>query len=527
MATANTIIRGRYLDSVKLMQISQRIRQKKGIIDAVAVVATSENKSILQATGMLLEDFKNATGSDICLAVKADTAELAENSMKEAENRIVKGLPGSVSDEQYTEKESKPYSLESAVKRLPDANLVLISLAGRYAVAEAEKALKTGRHVLLFSDNVSLQDEKLLKEYAVSHNLLMMGPDCGTAIINGVALAFANAVRKGKAGIVSAAGTGLQEVSSLIHNYGEGISQAFGTGGRDGRKEIGGTMLCFCLKELIIDPATEVIVLISKLPDEEVTEKIWQLVRTTEKPVVYNFLRAATPPELKNIYQAETLAETARKACELLTGQRSEKEGEKEAERLFTPKTDQQSLKDVAASMKETGRLYLRALYSGGTLSYEAQNIFYRKLGYYVFSNTPVETEWKLSDVWQSKENTIIDLGSDEFTVGRPHPMIDYSLRLKKLQEESKDPATAVILLDVVLGYGSHPEPHQELAPIINKIRRESGIVVVCAVIGTDKDLQNRGEVMKVLEDNGAVVFDNNAESALYAVSIIEAIARC
>ncbi|MBW6515449.1 MAG: acyl-CoA synthetase FdrA [Candidatus Cloacimonetes bacterium] len=510
MAVVSIVINNRYLDSVKLMQISEKIKEKEGVTDALAVVATKENKSILKAVGMLTEEFDQATGSDICLAIKAETEELANDLLKEAIAWIKKGLPG---EKRAAEEDHQPRSLESALKIMPDADLVLISVAGRYAGREARKALENGKHVLLFSDNVSIEDERELKEYAVAHDLLMMGPGCGTAIINNIPLAFANSIRLGKIGIVSAAGTGLQEVSSIIHNLGQGISQAFGTGGRDGKKEISGLMMQYCLQYLINDPQTEVIVLISKLPDDEVIDKIWKLAKTTEKPIVINYLKLITIPKLDNIYVTETLSDTAVVACRLLTGEEI-KESDVE-------------LPVLLSSIKlpdNRSRKYLRGLYSGGTLCYEAQNIFYKRLGRYAFSNAPLHPDAKLTDVWQSKEHTMIDLGEEEFTVGRPHPMIDYSLRIKKLKEESHDPETAVILFDVVLGYGSHPHPEKELAPIIKEVKQESGFPVICSVIGTDEDPQNRQNIIRTLQDSGAIVRQTNAEAVELAVGIIKRI---
>lgn len=233
MAIIGTILRGRYFDSVKLMLISKEIRQKEGVIDAVAIMATKENKSILKSTGMLLPEFESANETEICIAINTENDALSHSILEETKQWLEKGGPVSANRE---ESDILPKSIKSAFTHLPEANLVLISVAGKYAGHEARTALDLGLNVMLFSDNVSLETEKSLKEYALSKDLLCMGPDCGTAIINGVPLAFANVVRQGKIGIVSASGTGLQEVSSVIHNLGEGISQAFGTGGRDGKK---------------------------------------------------------------------------------------------------------------------------------------------------------------------------------------------------------------------------------------------------------------------------------------------------
>jgi FdrA protein len=514
MPTLGTLVHGKYFDSVKLMLVSKELRKQDGVQDAVAIMATPENKAILRATGMLLPEFETAPENAICIAVKADTEAVCTSAMETVRVWLDKGLPGA--DRQATA-DYRPRSLGSAVKAFPQANLALISVAGKYAGAEAKKALDKGLHVMLFSDNVSLQTEKSLKEYAISKNLLMMGPDCGTAIINGTPLAFANAVRQGKIGIVSAAGTGLQEVSCIIHNSGVGISQAFGTGGRDGKKEIGGIMLLFCLDYLINDSATEVIVLICKVPDTEVIEKLWQLVRTTSKPVVVNFLRDYPAPNIAHVYMTQTLAETAFKACRLLheNGKSEQPAQENGTESLFQNRS-------LVTLPTRPSRKYLRGLFSGGTLCYEAQNVYHHKLGGYAFSNAPLDSQHMLKDVWQSVEDTIIDLGADDFTVGRPHPMIDFSLRLKKLEEEAQDESVAVILLDVVLGYGANLTPHLELAPVINKIKGDTDIVVICSVVGTDADPQGRQTVIKALQKAGAIVTTTNAEASALAVRIIQ-----
>jgi len=516
MPVIGTLIHGKYLDSVKLMLISKQMRQQEGVSDAVAIMATPENKAILKATNMLLPEFKTSLETDICLAVKAETEAKCKEVMYLVKVWLDKGLPGSAEQEKT---DFMPRSLDSAVKFMPDANLALISVAGKYAGVEAKKALDLGLNVMLFSDNVSVQTEKELKEYAISKDLLMMGPDCGTAILNGVPLAFANAVRRGKIGIVSASGTGLQEVSCVINNLGEGISQAFGTGGRDGKQEIGGLMLLKCLQYLIFDPSTEVIVLISKLPDEEVIQKIWDLVRLTDKPVVVNFLKPFELPELSNVFTAETLAETAQKACRILT--------DKNEENLNQNRRSNDSLfhnRSLVTLPSTESRKYLRGLFSGGTLCYEAQNLYHQKLDNYAFSNAPLVQESLLKDVWQSVEDTIIDMGADDFTVGRPHPMIDYSLRIRKIEEEARDETVAIILFDVVLGFGSHLTPQLELTPVLLKVRENTDILVICSVIGTDADPQNRQEVISYLTNAGAIVTTTNAEACSLAVRLLQSI---
>ncbi|MDZ4122217.1 MAG: FdrA, partial [Candidatus Cloacimonadaceae bacterium] len=402
-------------------------------------------------------------------------------------------------------------TMDDAIKGSGGADLCIISIAGKYAAAEAMKALSRGMHVMLFSDNVSLDDELLLKQTALKKGLLMMGPDCGTAIINGVPLAFANVIPKGDIGIVSAAGTGLQEVAVGIVHYGKGafgISQAFGTGGRDGKREIGGLMLCACLQYLIEDVNTKTIVLIAKTPDPEVRDKIWALLAGTQKKVIVNFLKDVEIAQLPNMHYSKSLTHTAKLACGLDI---SEPFSYPEIE-LFNPpshtKMDQIGACHPKPERQES-RNKLVALYSGGTLAYEARSLYKEAFG--------IEPGTNLN----SDEDLIVDLGDDEYTVGRLHPMMDYSFRINQLQRFAKDKAVAVILLDIVLGYGAHPDPASELESIINKTAED--ISIVCHVLGTEKDPQGASGQIKTLQEAGATVFQSNHQAVSCALKLLQA----
>ncbi|MDP2173118.1 MAG: acyl-CoA synthetase FdrA [Candidatus Cloacimonadaceae bacterium] len=510
MPLIGTIVEGKYLDSVKLMTISKELKAKEGVTEAVAISASTENKAILAATNMLLPEFAKAPESSILIAILADSMELCKAAIADAKE-ILSRKP----EARAGQAKLLPSSIESSMKTMPEANMALISVAGKHAAREAFRALRLGLHVMLFSDNVSLEDELKLKQLAVSKQLLMMGPDCGTAIINGVPLAFANKVRGGRIGIVSAAGTGLQAVCCDIHRRGEGISQAFGTGGRDGKKEIGGLMILQCLDFLIDDPATEVIILICKLPDGEVIEKIMAKLKTSPKPWVVNFLGAPPGQDIPNIYYTNTLSDTAQRACRLV---------EHENDSAFD--AHQFNNRSLVQLPQRATRKYLRGLFSGGTLCYEAQLIFHQATGMHAFSNAPLASEHQLTSAWQSFEHTIIDLGADEFTVGRPHPMIDYALRLKKMAEEKTDIECAVILLDVVLGFGAHPKPHEEFIPMLKQIKKDTCIVTICSVIGTENDPQNMQAVIDGLRDAGAIVTTSNSEACALAAKLILEIGR-
>ena len=307
-----------------------------------------------------------------------------------------------------------------------------------------------------------------------------MGPDCGTAIINGVPLAFANVVNRGNIGIVAAAGTGLQEVSCIISNEGAGISQAIGTGGRDVKQEVGGIMFLEALKALAKDEQTRVILLVSKPPHQEVLEADRESDKTIRKPIVTSFIGAATNGRVLHPRRGgldggalgagrnPTCGAPARRRDKEIHGWRR------------------------GGGQRKKRQKYVRGLFSGGTFCAEAQ-ILFKNLLTDVYSNAPVGSTKQLRDSLVSQKNTVIDLGEDEFTVGRPHPMIDYSLAESPDPRGGGRPGTAVILLDVVLGYGANPDPSAELSAVIRQASRK--VSVVCSITGTDQDPQNRSRV--------------------------------
>jgi FdrA protein len=484
----------------------------KGVVDAAVVMGTAGNKKILAEAGLLAPALEKAGENEIMIAIKVADASgggsVAESLLNKAEEILARA---SIKSEK-SEASFSASSLDGAIKTLSDANLAVISVAGRFAAAEARRALEHGLHVMLFSDNVSRESEIKLKTFALKRGLLCMGPDCGTAIINGVPLGFANAVPRGDIGIVAASGTGLQEVSSLIAHHRGGISQAIGTGGRDVKREVGGVMFLEALRALKSDKATRVIVLVSKPPDKSVRERIVREVAGAGKPVVAVFLGEQGPGKKKSasvLHLCATLEEAALVALALQSGRPTDDV------RSYL-EAQQREWKDRAASIAEkcrSGQKYLRGLFSGGTFCREAQIILGRSLS----------SVKNLNDFPDGKGHTIVDLGEDEFTVGRPHPMIDYSLRIQRIHAEAADPKVAVILLDVVLGYGAHPDPLAELGPVIRKVSKK--VRVVCSVTGTDRDPQNRRVVATGLAKAGALVAPSNAAACSLAGMIVARLA--
>jgi FdrA protein len=518
MVVKGLVKRGDYFDSVTLMRVARKINAEKGVIDSGLITGSRENKAMLRASGLFVDAFAKAADNDLLLAVKARSEKIAVQILQHIDSYLQAGRK-----KEGGSGAANPGSLEGALNVLPAANLALISIAGKYAGDEAEKALQKGLHVFLFSDNVPLEREIELKKMARERGLLLMGPDCGTAIINGIPLAFANAVPRGSIGIVAASGTGLQETSSLIANQGGGISQAIGTGGRDIKKDVGGIMFTSAMEALAADKKTAVILLVAKPPDIEVQQKIANVLRGITKPIVTVFLGSKDGIiKGKNVHDAATLEEGASAAVALSRGDKIDGVWKRLAER-------DSRLKDkawVIAAKLQRRQKYVRALFSGGTFCSEALVIFSGKVPDQ-YSNVPIGSLARLKDSFHSQKHTFLDLGEDEFTAGRLHPMIDFSMRNRRMLQEAEDPETALILLDLVLGYGANKAPLAEIIPVIRTCRKtavKSGnyLPLLVSVTGTDQDPQQRRLIVKSLRQNGAEVLESNAAACKLALYIIE-----
>ncbi len=502
--TKHEIRPGAYYDSVVLMQLQKGLVDLSGVVDAGVVMATPANRDVLTAAGFELADLA-ARPDDLLIMVKAETEAAAEAALAAVDSLLQQRRGGEQQD-------YRPAGLASAAKALPDARWVLISVPGRYAAAVTREALDLGKHVFLYSDNVTLEDEIDLKQRAAAAGLFVMGPDCGTAIVNGVGLGFANRVGRGGIGVVAASGTGLQAVTSDICNLGGGISQALGTGGRDLKAEVGGASALQALDLLRRDPATGVIVLISKPPSAGVAARLLHAALATGKPVIVNFLGFAPPARrlanlhfALNLREAAELAVTAAAELSMVDGQ--------------LPMVDAPSLVDHRPStINNRQSTYLRGLFSGGTLAYEAL-LGLQPFLTPLYSNVPIMPEQRLADSFVSQANTIVDLGEDEFTQGRLHPMMDNDLRLRRLRQEAADPAVGVLLLDVVLGEGAHPDPAGELAPALAAVKADRpDLDVVVILVGTADDPQGREEQAAALTAAGARIFDNTMAAVAYIV---------
>ncbi|MFH1452651.1 MAG: acyl-CoA synthetase FdrA [Armatimonadota bacterium] len=500
MNTYIDIKKNSYFDSVTLMLLSRKLTDTKGVKSASVSMGTDHNKSILADMGFKDKKIEGAGVNDLVIAICVENEALIKTALDVINNHFT----SSADDEE--DEEYNPATFEGALKSQPDTNLALISIPGEYAAREARKCLDNNINVMIFSDNVSIEDEKNLKQYADEKRLLVMGPDCGTAIIDGKPLAFANLVRRGKVGIVGAAGTGIQEVSVCVHKLGEGISQAIGTGGRDLSNEVGGITMLAGLEMLLNDNNTSVIILISKPPEKEVAGKILNRIKNASKPVVVHFIGAPEGEIASSgaIY-AQTLADSAVKACGVISSGIQEKAFDTDTEKII--KQEKEKYK--------SGQKYVRGFYTGGTVCKEA--ILMLSGFSPIYSNIPLDKKYKLSDSGKSIENTVLDLGEDEFTQGRPHPMIDPVSRNERMLADKDLDNIRIIILDVMLGYGSHPDPAGELVKAVTTIRDEANkknihITFLAEVCGTEDDPQKYSDQKKILEDAGIIVMPTNAE---------------
>lgn len=499
--TRGALRAGSYHDSVVLMQLQRALATLPGVLDAGVVMATSANLQLLAAAGLEIEPElgTGAGADDLLVAVKAESEAAAAEALSRVDALLRVRPPGdSGADESF-----RPRSLATALKQLPEARWVLISVPGRYAADVAEDALDLGLNVFLYSDNVPLDREVALKRRARERGLLVLGPDCGTAVLGGVGFGFSNRTRPGRIGLIGASGTGLQALISYFDfmSLGFGISHAIGTGGRDLSAEVGGITAAQALDLLRRDRETEVIVLISKPPAPEVRRHLLNAARATGKPVIIYFLGAPTAGLLiDNVSFTSDLEETADRAKDTLDAKR-------------------RGMFEVPVR-RAAGQRWVRGLFSGGTLALETLSRLDPVLTP-VFSNLSLHPEQRLQDPLRSQGHTILDLGADEFTVGRLHPMMDFDLRLRRLRQEVADPEVALVLLDLVLGDGAHADPAGELAPAIERLRAEAqaagrGLDVAVLVIGTKQDPQDLKLQIQTLERAGARVCRTVGELAAY-----------
>lgn len=505
MPIRTVIKQNTYFDSVSLMSISTRANNLPDVEYVFIAMATEMNKGMLRSLNMLSDELAAAKSGDLFIVVSGDS-DSANDAALEAIDALCRPEKTAVA-------QNVAYAtLASACADLPDSNLAIISVNGLFAAREARLALENNLNVMLFSDNVSLADERALKQLAQDRGLLMMGPDCGTAMINGTALCFGNRVRRGTIGIIGASGTGSQEISVRIHKFGGGISQLIGTGGRDLSADIGGMMTLAGLNMLAADPETAVIVLVSKPPSPAVAQRILARAKNCGKPVVACFLGYRDPQnDGPDLQFASSTKQAALKAI-LLTGVAEES--------LDLHPLNWPLIEDVRAMLSPRQR-YIRGLFCGGTLCDEALFAAMEKYPE-VYSNIHPDPYYRLGPLSPSIGHAFLDFGDDAFTDGKPHPMIDPTQRIHRLLQEARDPEVAVIMLDFILGFGGHDDPVGALLGAIQdaqRIAREQGrtLVILGYVLGTDLDTPSLQQQCQLLTDNGVIWASSSTNAGLLA----------
>lgn len=511
----NVVKKSAYFDSVTLMLISSRLSDIAGVEEAAVMMGTQHNIELMKNSGVLSEDVAaNASENDLIIGIRTKDQQSLNEALKTLDEQFNKKTQSA-----STSRERRVKSIQEAAQSDESLNFAVVSIPGRYAATEVSKLLDYNMHVLLFSDNITVEEEVQLKDKAIEKGLLMMGPDCGTAIVNGTALGFANVVRQGNIGLVAASGTGLQEVTVIVDKLGGGISQALGTGGRDLKSEVGGRMMKQALEALEKDPKTEVIGIISKPPSPDVMEKMLDTIKTFKKPVVACFLGGDEKffAQSKAIY-ASNLEELAHKVVALANGQ----DASNPLQQPLSADVEVQ-IEQAHQSLKPQQQ-FVRGLYTGGTLAYESLLLLQASMGT-IYSNLAKKAEELLNDVEVSVQHSVVDMGDDYFTDGMPHPMIDPRLRSERIVKEAKDPETAVILLDCVLGYGSHDNPAKALVNAIEQakaVQVNPHITYVASVCGTEKDPQVLSQQVQQLQAAGVIVLDTNAQAARVAAQLLK-----
>ncbi len=482
---------GAYADSVTLLQVSRTVQDAPGVLAAQVAMATSLNLEVLAGMGFQVPE---ASPNDMVVALRLDDDTDVTTALTAVDAALTPVRPSSGSSEVAPSR-----TTASALRRTGSNAIALVSVPGASATVEAMDAVEAGHDVMIFSDNVPVAEEVALKTYAATQGALVMGPDCGTAVIDGIGLGFANTVRPGRIGIVAASGTGCQQLLTLFHHAGAqydgvGVRWALGVGGRDLSATVGGLATREALRRLDADPDVDLIVVVSKPPAPEVAEALTNEAKSLGTPVEFGLLGRGQR-DLTAV--AEAVLDRLGHAA------------------------PQWPVDGAANTGAATGPL-LRGLFVGGTLCDESMLMASAVLGP-IRSNIPLSDDLALGDDLLVDTHTMVDFGDDALTQGRAHPMIDSTLRLEQLTRAAADPSTGVILMDLVLGHGAEPDPAAELAPAITAARQERAIPVIVSLIGTDLDPQGLADQRDALVAAGAEVHLSNAAATRRAIDLIGA----
>jgi FdrA protein len=495
------LYREMYVDSVVQLSGTRALFGVEGVEWASAAMATPGNVATLEKEGFAVEELADAGANDLFIAVRAVSADVADAAREVGENAL---FAVGRREEAGPAGRRRARTLQEAVDRQPGSTVAVVSVPGDYAALEAHKALSAGLHVLLFSDNVSIEDEIALKDRAAGLGRLVMGPGAGTAMLGGTCLGFANVVTAGRVAVVAAAGTGAQEAATLLDRWGIGVAQVIGLGGRDLSARVGGRMALTAVRGLAADPDVDAILLVSKPPDVGVAREV--LAAAGGTPLFAALVGVPEDfPAPDGVTVTRTLEAGAVAAVRAMGGAEPDVCGGLA-----------EDVRARSAGLPSERRL-VRGLFSGGTLCYESLVVLADVLGD-VYSNTPLVAD--LAVPAPAHAHTCLDLGEEEYTQGRPHPMIDPAARIDLLREQGTDPEVAAIVLDVVLGYGAHADPAAELAPVCARITANGGPCVVVYVLGADRDPQGLQQQRRAFADAGCLVTATAARASLAAAAI-------
>lgn len=511
MASGVVILKNHYYDSVFLMGVNKRISEMPGVEQSAVLMGTEANKKLLMDMGISAAEVEGARPNDLILSVTAGSSQIVEE--------VIDCFDGILKDMSPGREFSGVRTFQTAHERKPNANLAVFSIPGEFVSHEARKALEAGLNLFLFSSNVPTEEELELKRMGHSSRLLVMGPDCGTSIINGVGIGFANVIRRGNIGALGPSGTGLQEFTSFIHNAGAGISHAIGTGSNDLSDTIGGLTTFTALELLEEDPSTEVMAIVSKPPGEQTLNALLERGSKLKKPLIGCFL--GIKDTAISVEGSIKLAGTIDGAANLALVAA----GYKPRMETVSEHADEEGKLEAIRAGWTDGSTALRGVFAGGTFCYQSQQILL-EAGIPVYSNSPIQAEYRLTDPNISLKHTVVDMGDEYFTLGKPHPMIDSTERAKRILVEAADPSVSILLLDFILGYNAASDPVGDLRDAIleaKALERRAGgeLTIVASICGTREDPQDLALQAEMLQEIGVFVFSTNLQATEFCVQLL------
>ncbi len=494
------VIKNRYVDSVTLMGLAVGLTEIEGIIGAESGMGTVQNIDLLKSYSYSVP--ADTTKNDLMIAVDAQTEERQNFAFEEAKKRL--SLGSGTKTKTYT-----------SVDDLPEGkyDVVQISLPGEYAIKEAKKAILKGMDVFMFTADVSLEEERELKEFGRDHGKLVMGPDAGVGLLGGVAMAAGSIVKFGPIGVIGASGSGSQEVACLIEAMGSGVTCVLGTGGRDLKKEVGGVSMKADMKRLEKDEDTKIICLVSMLADREIMEEVLTEADKLTKPVVAVFLGA--DEELyrgHNVTGTYNLEAAARECVKLATGTEP---------KIGWTDSEIEKIAEERVAKLSPEKKYFRGLYTGGTFAEETLMTFCTVAPEIKLYTNRDNTKYakRLETHKMSQDHTLLDMGDLDFTAEAPHTVFDPAQRVQRFKQELANKDVAVIAMDIILGPGVAPDPASCYVPMISAA---PDVIFVCSVCGGEGDPQNKAAIKRMLSGVGAIVADSNYESARLCAKICQ-----